>query len=228
MDQVGKQLQGLRVSGRDARCLLLLPQVYVGWASQRRDIAALDALLEITASRAGLGSGSLGVARGWLFERPTRAQFQSGFALLRGLGRVPENALITRSDLLEAILWAGQAARLDREPAAVGAAAPVTEAVRRALSDVEVWLEIETGDVLADLLADGGVSEAREARGGRFFDLSDDELEHATALLDVGADDEHSAVLARGHASAAPTKTPTPTEASSPASAPFPLVRRSL
>jgi hypothetical protein len=188
----------------------------------------LDALLEITASRAGLGSGSLGVARGWLLERPTRAQFQSGFALLRAFRRAPDNALITRSDLLEAMLWASQAARLDREPAAFGVGAPVTNAVRRALSDVEAWLEVETGDVLSDLLADDGVFDARDAGAGRFVDLSDDELEHATASLDVGADDEHSAVLARGPSPAMPSKTSSSAEPSSPAAAPFPLVRRSL
>jgi hypothetical protein len=214
MDRAGNQLDALGVSGRDARCLLLLPQVYVGWASRRRDRAALEALLDITASRAGLGSGCLGVARGWLFEKPTRAQFQSGFALLRAMRRAPDEPLIVTSDLIEALLWASQAARLDREPAAKGAAAPVTLAVRHALTDVEAWLEVDTADVLTELLADDAPGGEHEVRGEKFADLSDAEVENATASLALPADDAHSAVLVRREERAAPP------------SAPFPLVRR--
>jgi hypothetical protein len=214
-DRVGTELEALRISGRDARGLLLLPQVYVGWASRRRDIAALEALLDITASRAGLGAGCLGLARGWLFERPTLAQFQSGFALLRAMRRAPDNPLIATSDLLEALLWASQAARLDREPAPKGRPAPVTNAVRRALSDVEAWLEVDTGDVLSDLLAEDVPSSGPGRPNEKFADLSDAELDHVTASLEVGADDEHSAVLVRREERSG----------SAPASAPFPLVR---
>jgi hypothetical protein len=218
-DRVRSQLEAFRISGRDARGLLLLPQVYVGWASRRRDVAALEALLDITASRAGLGAGCLGLARGWLFERPTRTQFQSGFALLRAMRRAPDNPLIATSDLLEALLWASQAARLDREPAAKGIPAPVTSAVRRALSDAEAWLEVDMGDVLTDLLADDVPSNGQEKASEKFADLSDAELDQATASLEVVADDEHSAVLVRreDRGGAAP--------ASAPAAAPFLLVR---
>jgi hypothetical protein len=211
MDGVGNQLEALGVSGRDARGLLLLPQVYVGWASRRRDVAALEALLDITASRAGLGSACLGLARSWLYEKPTRAQFQSGFALLRAMRRAPDQPLVVNSDLIEALLWASQAARLDREPAAKGSAAPVTLAVRRALSDVEAWLEVDTGDVLTDLLADDAPSEVASEK---FADLSDAELDHATASLEMSSDDERSAVLVRRE------------DRTAPAAAPFLLVRR--
>src|SRR4051812_42693875 len=118
IDRLGNELQALGVCGRDVRSLLLLPQIYVGWASQHRDQPALEALLDTTARAGGFGTESLNLARGWLFERPTRAQFQSGFALLRALRRAPDNPLIVSSDLLEAMLWACRAAQLDREPGA--------------------------------------------------------------------------------------------------------------
>ena len=46
IDRLGSELEALGVSGHNLRCLLLLPQVYVGWASQRRQVAALEVLLD--------------------------------------------------------------------------------------------------------------------------------------------------------------------------------------
>src|SRR5690606_8858218 len=105
MGRLGNELVALGLSGRDVRCLLLLPQVYVGWALEPRDVPALEALLDTTVQRAQLGPEQLDLARGWLFERPERRQFQSGFALLRALRRAPDQPTIDSSDLLEALLW---------------------------------------------------------------------------------------------------------------------------
>jgi hypothetical protein len=214
IDRLGTELEALGVTGRDARCLLLLPQVYVGWASQRRDVPALEALLDATAGRAGLEPGCLALARGWLFERPSRAQFQSGFALLRMLRRAPVEPLIVTSDLLEALVWASHAARLDREPTVKGKRGPVTLAARRALNELEAWLEVETGDLWSELLSDEDAPNAYEALSEKFEALSDGELESAMAMLERGTDEEHSAVLRRHE------------ERGAPASVPFPLVRR--
>ena len=206
IDRLGSELEALGVSGHSLRCLLLLPQVYVGWASKRRQLPALEALLESSAGAIEAGPEGVALVRGWLFDEPTRAQFQSGFALLRALQRAPGGSAIASSDVLAAVLWAARAASLDREPsdAKLGAVSP---AAWRALADLEAWLEVDLGGVVTDLLADG---DEREVRSTRFDELSERELERGTALLDV---------LEDGGADDAPSST-------SAGDAPFPLVRR--
>jgi hypothetical protein len=163
IDRLGKELDALGVSGRDVHCLLLLPQVYAGWQGRQRNLPALEALLDSTSNRAGFGAQCQALARTWLFERPTRAQFQSAFALLRALRRAPGEPIIRTSDLLESMLWAMRAAQLDREPwselsreprPANGRGSVVTYESRRALEQLEAWLEIDTKDLAADLLED--------------------------------------------------------------------------
>lgn len=232
IDRLGNELEALGVSGRDIRSLLLLPQIYVGWTFPRRDVPALEALLDTTARRASLAPGGLGLARGWLFERPTRAQFQSAFALLRALRRSPERPLITSSDLLEAMLWAVRAARLDPDRATGNAGGGLLKpVVWRALNDLEGWLEVDTTDLWTDILIENEealrsarspapvapprAAPASVGRSSAFgASLSDLELEHATAVLDVGGDDDLSEVRGRQDTGAGP------------ASAPFPLLRR--
>lgn len=153
IDRMGNELAALGVSARDVRCLLLLPQIYVGWAIERRDVAALEALLDTTVRRAAFGADTFARARNWLFERPSRAQFQSGFALLRALRRAPERPTIASSDLLEAMLWACRAAQLDPQRGAVGSACgAVSVSVARALDELEAWLEIDIAELYGDLL----------------------------------------------------------------------------
>lgn len=187
IDRLGSELEALGVSGHNLRCLLLLPQVYVGWASQRRELGALEALLDISARAVALGPSDAALVQGWLFDEPTRRQFQSGFALLRAMRRAPGSA-IGSGDVLQAVLWAARAAQLDREPAtgATGGLAGVSPAAWRALADLEAWLEVDLGGVLVDLLSGG---DEQEARSTRFDGLSELELERGTALLTVLADD---------------------------------------
>jgi len=214
IDRLGKELEALGVSGRDIRCLLLLPQIYVGWASERRDAGALEALLHVTASGARFDAECLALARGWLFERPTLAQFQSAFALMRALRRAPDAPLFGRGDMLESMLWAIRAARLDREPSSGRRRGPVTLAARRALIDLETWLEVDTRELWADLLseeAEEPVQVPAPPAPLKLDALSDAELERGTALLDVP--------------SLRPVAEPAADERDAPVSAPFPLVR---
>ncbi|HTV23530.1 MAG TPA: hypothetical protein VMG12_32800 [Polyangiaceae bacterium] len=212
IDRMGNELAALGVSGRDGRCLLLLPQIYVGWVMERRDVAALEALLDTTVRRAQFDADVLALARGWLFERPSRAQFQSGFALLRALRRAPERPTIVSSDLLEAMLWACRAAQLDRRRSMAGKTlGVVSPPVARALFDLEAWLEIDAAELWNDLLDEDPPPSSLPA--ARFHGLSDAELESATAVLEPADDDERSQVLMRD-------------ESAGPASAPFPLLRR--
>lgn len=189
IDRLGSELEALGVSGHSLRCLLLLPQIYVGWASQRRQVPALEALLDTSAQAVDAGPEELALVRGWLFDEPTRAQFQSGFALLRALQRAPGGSAIASSDVLAAVLWAARAAGLDREPLAGGLGA-VSPAAWHALADLEAWLEVDLGNVVTDLLAAG---DERETRSTRFDELSERELERGTALLEIddadGCDD---------------------------------------
>lgn len=229
IDRMGNELAALGVSVRDARRLLLLPQIYVGWAIERRDLAALEALLDRTVRRAQLGADAFALARGWLHERPSRAQFQSGFALLRALRRAPERSSIGSSDLLEAMLWACWAAQLEnRRPDPSTFCDSLSRPVARALGELEAWLEIDAGELWDDLLE----AEAEEPHApsswaaARFDSLSDAELAHATAPLEAPADDEHSLVQLRADAALPDDGSALPDDGSVPASAPFPLLRR--
>jgi len=228
IDRMGNELAALGVSGRDARCLLLLPQIYVGWALERRDHAALEALLDRTVRRAQLGDGAFALARGWLFERPSRAQFQSGFALLRALRRAPERSSITSSDLLEAMLWACRAAQLERRrPDPSTFCDALSRPVARALSELEGWLEIDAGELWDDLLAvDADEPRAPSSWAPAGFEgLSDAELDRATEPLESPADDEPSLVRLLPHHAARWDDGPVLRD-DGPASAPFPLLRR--
>jgi hypothetical protein len=209
IDRLGSELEALGISGQNLRCLLLLPQVYVGWVSQRRDVGGLEALLDTTARAAYLAPDGLTLVRGWLFDKPTRAQLQSGFALLRALRRAPGDSAIGSSDVLQALLWAARAAQLDREPLAGGGLGAVSPAAWRALADLEAWLEVDAGSLLADFFADG---DEPEARSTRFDGLSELELERGTALLDVAPEEAAAGV---SESSGEPDADPL-----------FPLVRR--
>jgi hypothetical protein len=230
IDRMGNELAALGVSGRDVRCLLLLPQIYVGWMLERRDLPALEVLLDTTVRRGQLGAGAFTLARGWLFERPSRAQFQSAFALLRALRRAPERSSIASSDLLEAMLWACRAAQLERRRGARSGDAALSPAVARALSQLEAWLEIDGANLWEDVLAaDSDEASAAASRAAARFDgLSDAELERATAPLTApAADDEPSLVRLRHDSGAArDERAGQRDENSAPASAPFPLLRR--
>jgi hypothetical protein len=213
IDRLGNELQALGVSGRDARSLLLLPQIYVGWASEHRDQPALEALLETTARGGRFGAESYNLARGWLFERPTRAQFQSGFALLRALRRAPDNPMIQSSDVLESMLWACRAAQLDREPgAARGGKGAVTPVTQRALFELQVWLEVDIDEVAVDLLS----ASTEEPPS----DFEENSVVRRTAgkqrrVLELVVDDDGGATSEWADTGGVP-----------PASAPFPLMRR--
>jgi hypothetical protein len=222
IDRLGKELEALGVSGRDIRCLLLLPQIYVGWASERRDQGALEALLHTSATSARFQPECAGLARGWLFERPTRSQFQSAFALMRALRRLPDAPLFGRGDMLESMLWAIRAARLDREPSSGRRRGPVTLAARRALIDLETWLEVDTRALWADLLAEDDDERALAPVPPKFDALSEVELERGTALLD---DARAGRVVANGNVANGNGVVARSEEQDSPVSAPFPLVR---
>lgn len=249
IDRLGNELAALGVAGRDVRCLLLLPQIYVGWAGQRRDLPALEALLDTTIRRVRLPSDILPLARGWLFEQPTRAQFQSGFALLRALRRSPDQPLIESSDVLQAMLWACRAARLDRDPpASRGGRTLVAPAVASALGDLEEWLEVDIGELRADLLDHDPEPPRLVVRAVQpslpgdsdtsapvppFGELSDAELEQATAVLPIVPGEPRERDESTG--SEQPNAHPPPPVvlfddhddgAYGPASAPFPLLRK--
>jgi hypothetical protein len=212
IDHLGKDLQALGIAGRDPRCLLLLPQIYVGWTSPQRDLPFLEGLLETTAQRTGFSPECLALARGWLFEKPTRAQLRSGCALLRVLRRATPEPLISSSDVLEAMLWA---VRASVPP--VGSHAASVEELRRsaaghALDDLENWLEVDTSDLWLDIQADmeergspasrrpsGLVGETRSQRpvSPHVEEGTNAERPSAAALSpsDASPEDDHSALL---------------------------------
>jgi hypothetical protein len=209
IDHLGKDLEALGVSGRDLRCLLFLPQIYVGWVGPHRDIPFLEALLDTTARRARFDPECVGLARGWLFERPSHSQFQSGCALLRMLARSTPEPLIRSSDVLEAMLWAVRAAKAtcSAEPTKDIDELRRSEAWR-ALNDLELWLEVDTSDLWLDILSDESERTAAPsswralpAPAERREAVSRSELQRPAPARDpstsgdTDSDDEHSALL---------------------------------
>lgn len=156
VERLGHDLAALGLAGRGVRCLLFLPQIYVGWTIERRDVGALEALLETTASRGQFARASVDAARAWLFEAPTRRQYQGGFALLRALRRMA-GASIRVSDVTESMLWAMRVADLERESLPPGRGRADT-ASRRALLDLEAWLEVAADDLWMHVFA--GIEES--------------------------------------------------------------------
>jgi hypothetical protein len=198
IDHLGKDLEALGVSGRDLRCLLYLPQIYVGWAGSRRDLPFLEALLDTTARRARFHPDCVGIARGWLFERPSRTQFQSGFALLRVLGRATPTPLIHSSDVLEAMLWAVRAAKpITRAgPSATEGELQRSEAWR-ALNELEAWLEVDTGHLWLDILCDDVERAPASSRLAASSPAAEPRAPVPSSAFetDLEPEDEHSALL---------------------------------
>lgn len=148
-------LDGLGIRRENVRTLLLLPIVYVAWASRRRDLAALDALLEAAAERLHLDSECLRLAQGWLRREPEMPQLIAGLERLEELSRAPDEPSFGDSDLLGAVVWASSAAQLDRESSGLGQG-PVSTGARRAIRELEAYLGVDIGDLWADVLAELG------------------------------------------------------------------------
>lgn len=144
----------LGVSGANVRCLLLLPLAYVAAMSRRRDHAALDVLFEAVAGRAGLDSEGVEIARRWLREVPSMEQLEAGLLHLRRL-RDSRDPVLTPGDLLASVIWAGNAAQLDRGAAGMQSGALSSQA-RHAMRDLATWLGVDIGEVWADVLAELG------------------------------------------------------------------------
>ena len=144
----------LGVSVSNLRCLLLAPLAYVASLSRRRDRAALEVLFDTAAARAGLDGESVEVTRSWLRDPPSTEQLEAALSLLRRLrdGREP---LFSPADLLASVIWAGNAAQLDREVLGTGSG-PISSHARRAMRDLEAWLGVDVGEVWADVLAELG------------------------------------------------------------------------
>jgi len=209
------QIDALGIRRENVRSLLLVPIVYVAWAGRRRDLPALDALLEAAADRVHLDAESLSLARGWLRNEPEAGQLMAALQLLEQLSRAPDVPLFAASDLLTAVVWASSAAQLDREPAGL-AQGPVSVSARRAIRELEACLDVDIGDLWADVLAELGDELPRSGNRlpPRFRMAPDSNRGHRPAV-------------------AVPTLaelTPSPDtlriEPAGPVSIPFPLLRR--
>jgi len=148
-------LDVLGIRHDNVRTLLLLPIVYAAWASRRRDLPALDELLEAAAERTHLDGACLRLAQSWLRKEPDTLQFMAGLERLEELSRAPDEPLFATSDLLAAIVWASSAAQLDREASGLGQG-PVSTGARRAIRELEACLGVDIGDLWADVLAELG------------------------------------------------------------------------
>ena len=162
IQDTGPRLTVLGVSGGNVRCLLLLPLAYVAWASRRRDLPAHQRLLENIANQAKLDPESVAIARSWLRKEPALTDFLGAFQLLTELSKAPDQPLFCGSDLLKSVVWASSAAQLDREPLARGYG-PVSSRARRAIRDLSTWLEVDIGDLWVDVMAELGEDLPRSA-----------------------------------------------------------------
>jgi hypothetical protein len=208
-------LDALGIHRGNMRALLLLPIVHVAWSSGRRDLAALDVLLEGAAERAHLDAECLRLAQSWLRREPALEQVMAGLEQLEELSRAADEPLFGSSDVLSAVVWASSAAQLDREASGLGQG-PVSTGARRSIRELEACLGVDIGDLWADILAELGDELPRS--GNRLpprFQMAPDSTRSLAA------------------ANVVPTLadlTPSPDtitfEHAGPASIPFPLLRR--
>jgi hypothetical protein len=213
-DPSNTDLDALGIHRENMRALLLLPIVHVAWSSRRRDLAALDVLLEGAAERAHLDADCLRLAQSWLRRAPATEQLMAGLERLEQLSRTADEPLFGSSDVLSAVVWASSAAQLDREPSGLGHG-PVSLGARRSIRELEACLGVDIGDLWADVLAELG-----------------DELPRSGNRLPPRfqmAPDSTRGLLATNVPTLADL-TPSPDtitfEHAGPASIPFPLMRR--
>lgn len=214
-DSSNTHLDALGIHRGNVRALLLLPIVHVAWSSRRRDLAALDALLEASAERAHLDADCLRLAQSWLRREPAPEQLMAGLDRLEQLSRAPDEPLFGATDLLTAVVWASSAAQLDRESFGLGQG-PVSTGARRAIRELEACLGVDIGDLWADVLAELGEELPRS--GNRL-----------PPRFQMAPDSTRSLPAANGVPTLADL-TPSPEtitfEHAGPASIPFPLMRR--
>jgi hypothetical protein len=151
-------ISGLSLARVEPRYLLFLPLAYVAAASRRRDLALLDRLIESSARTRGIDGEGVELARRWVRQPPTPAEFADGLARLRdachGAQAAGLSTLAVR-DLIEAVLWACSAAQLDRER--IGRRyTPVSTSARRSIGELEAALGVEVGELWADVLEELG------------------------------------------------------------------------
>lgn len=162
-------LISLGIARDNVRALLLLPIAHVAWACQRRDLRALDVLLESAAQQSDIERDAVALARSWLRRAPGAAAIDAGLEQLSRLARAPREPLFAPNDLLAAALWACCAAQLDRDPSA-NSRGCVSPAARRAVRELEVRLGVEIGELWADVLWELGeeLPRSRNATPPRF------------------------------------------------------------
>lgn len=219
-DSTHADLEALGIHGENQRCLLLLPIAYVAWASRRRDLAALDALLMGAGEYAHLDDDCVELARTWLRTEPTMAQFMSGLELLECSSRAPDQPTFASSDLLSAVVWASSAAQLDKEAAGLGQG-KISASARRAIRDLEATLGVDIGELWADVMAELGDELPRSGNRlpPRFEVASESSRGRVPAATSVD-------VAPLTPASLTPASETFAFEYSGAVSIPFPLVRR--
>jgi hypothetical protein len=200
--------------GSNLRCLLLLPLAYVAGTSRRRDRAGLEVLFDTAAARAGLDHEGVEVTRRWLRDTPSMDQLEAGLLLLRRL-RDAREPLFSPADLLAAVIWAGSAAQLDREPLGTGSGA-ISIHARRAMRNLEAWLGVDVGEVWADVMAELGeeLPRSRNLLAPCFKTLPE-----SSRSLAGPASERLATALG-------PARAHVVNEYAAPVSIPFPLVRR--
>lgn len=204
----------LGVSVSNLRCLLLVPLAYVAAMSRRRDGAALEVLFDTAAARAGLDREGAEVTRSWLCDAPSIDQLEAALLLLRRL-RDAREPLFSPADLLASVIWAGNAAQLDRETLGTGSG-PISSHARRAMRGLQALLGVDVGEVWADVLAELGeeLPCSRNLLAPRFKTLP----ESGPCLAGPASERPMTALVpVRGHLVS---------EYTAPVSIPFPLIRR--
>jgi hypothetical protein len=214
------EIAALGSSPSGVRSLLLLPLAYVAAASRRRDFHALEILLGCGARAANIDADGVDRAREWLRYPPLPEQFRAGFERLSREALDTDSPLVTIAEVLEAVVWACNAAQLDRERTRDGYTLVSTSA-RRAICELEMLLGVEIGDLWSDVMAELGddLPRSRNFVPPNFETLPDSgrRTSASTAVPTSTALDDSLA--------AAPVVTRAP-EPPAPPSAPFPLVVR--
>jgi hypothetical protein len=151
---MSRPLAALGIGPQDHRVLLLLPLVYVAWATGSMTRVERERIVELATERLLLGPGALTVLRRWLEERPSEKYFREGLTGLVALLRAPDEPTTTRDDVQQLLADAEAIAREAATPR--HRAWSIDDSQRRALRELSRRLGVDSGKPWNDLLADLG------------------------------------------------------------------------
>ena len=166
--RLAKTLEGLGITPRNHRALLVLPLVYVAWADHKMETVEIERIDEIAKHRLYLGPEAIACLDEWLIKAPDKEHFLAGLQQLFLLAQTEQGEpLVHPEDLHELLLHAEAIARATAD--ALDAPTSVTVEEEAALGDIARIFGVDNGRSWRQLLdeLDAGPASIRSLRAAK-------------------------------------------------------------